>query len=188
LTQLYAERIVGAVAARDALLGLLEERPRHGYELKQLHDRLLGGGRPLAFGQVYASLSRLLRDELVIVEGVERDEGPDRKLYAITPRRVGRIEEWLMDPVDPSIYLRSEQFAKVVLALLSGRSAKQVLDSQRATHLRAMRELTQKKHSGDIADTLTADFALFHLEADLRWIELTGSRLDRLKKELENDD
>jgi DNA-binding PadR family transcriptional regulator len=175
------------VATREVLLGLLEERPRHGYELKQLHDRLLGGGRPLAFGQVYASLSRLLRDQLVVVDGVEREEGPDRKLYAITSRGVARIDEWLMDPVDPAIYLRSEQFAKVVLALLSGRSAKEVLDSQRATHLRTMRELTRKKRSGDIADALTADFALFHLEADLRWIELTGARLDKLRKELEAD-
>jgi DNA-binding PadR family transcriptional regulator len=175
------------VATRDALLGLLEDHPRHGYELKQLHDRLFGGGRELRFGQVYASLSRLLRDGLVIVDSVERDEGPDRKVYAITSRGVARLEEWLLDPIDPTIYLRSEQFTKVVLALLSGRSAEEILDVQRATHLRTMRKLTRKKHTGDVADALTADFALFHMEADLRWIELTGARLEKLRKELETD-
>jgi DNA-binding PadR family transcriptional regulator len=173
------------MTTRDALLGLLEERPRHGYELKHLHDRLFGGGRELRFGQVYASLSRLLRDGLVVVDSVERDEGPDRKLYAITPRGVARVEEWLLDPIDPTVYMRSEQFTKVVLALLSGRSAEEILDVQRGTHLRTMRDLTRKKRSGDVADALTADFALFHMEADLRWIELTGARLEKLRKELE---
>src|SRR5919106_2099364 len=170
-----------------ALLGLLEERPRHGYELKRLHDRLFSNGKELRFGQVYASLSRLLRDGLVVVDAVERDVGPDRKRYAITPDGVTRLEGWLVDPVDPRTYLQSEQFTKVVLALISGRSAEEILDSQRSAHLRTMRELTRKKTSGDVADALAADFALFHLEADLRWIELTGTRLDKLRKELEND-
>jgi DNA-binding PadR family transcriptional regulator len=170
-----------------SLLGLLEERPRHGYELKRLHDRLFSNGKELRFGQVYASLSRLLRDGLVVVDSVEREVGPDRKRYAITPDGVTRLEGWLMDPVDPRIYLQSVQFTKVVLALMSGRSAEEILDAQRSAHLKTMRELTRKKTSGDVADALAADFALFHLEADLRWIELTGARLDKLRKELEHD-
>lgn len=176
------------MSTAQALLGLLEDQPRHGYELKHLHDRLFGAGKQLRFGQVYASLSRLLRDGLVVVQAVERDEGPDRTLYAITPQGVGRLEEWLLDPIDPSVYMRSEQFTKVVLALLSGRSAEEILDLQRSTHLQTMRELTSKKRSGDVADALTADFALFHMEADLRWIELTGARLEKLRKELEDRD
>jgi hypothetical protein len=31
---------------------------------------------------------------------------------------------------------------------------------------------------------LLADYGLFHLEADLRWIELTALRLDQLRKEI----
>jgi DNA-binding PadR family transcriptional regulator len=175
------------VSTGHALLGLLEERPRHGYELKRLHDRLFSNGKELRFGQVYASLSRLLRDGLVVVDAVEREVGPDRKRYAITPDGVTRLEGWLVDPVDPRIYLQSVQFTKVVLALMSGRSAEEILDAQRSAHLKTMRELTRKKTAGDVADALAADFALFHLEADLRWIELTGARLDKLRKELEND-
>jgi DNA-binding PadR family transcriptional regulator len=175
------------VTTGHALLGLLEDQPRHGYELKHLHDRLFPNGKELRFGQVYASLSRLLRDGLVVVDAVEREDGPDRKRYAITPDGVTQLEAWLVDPVDPRTYLQSVQFTKVVLALLSGRSAEEILDTQRSAHLKTMRELTRKKTAGDFADALAADFALFHLEADLRWIDLTGARLDRLRKELEND-
>jgi len=71
-------------------------------------------------------------------------------------------------------------FAKVVLALMSGRSAAAYLDLQRAAHLQRMRELTEVKRSGDVVDALLADHGLFHLEADLRWIDLTAARLDAL--------
>jgi hypothetical protein len=30
---------------------------------------------------------------------------------------------------------------------------------------------------------LLADYGLFHLEADLRWIDLTAARLDELREE-----
>jgi hypothetical protein len=55
-----------------------------------------------------------------------------------------------------------------------------VLDVQRTEHLRTMRELTRRKNGGDLVDQLVCDHALFHLEADLRWLELTAARLDQL--------
>jgi len=71
-------------------------------------------------------------------------------------------------------------FAKVVLALMLGREADQYLDAQRAAHLQRMRELTELKQNGALVDALLADHGLFHLEADLRWIDMTAARLDAL--------
>ena len=45
-----------------ALLGLLDREPSHGYDLKRDYDTYFGRGRPLPFGQVYATLARLARD------------------------------------------------------------------------------------------------------------------------------
>ena len=164
----------------QTFLGLLEEQPRHGYDLKRLYDERFGQDRPLQYGQVYATLARLLKRGLVEVEAVEPGGGPDRKRYAITDQGVADVEQWLAEPEPPESYLQSTLYAKVALALLTGRSAQSILDTQRAEHLRAMRELTQRKASGDIADQLVCDHALFHLEADLRWLELTAARLDQL--------
>ncbi|MGH9090823.1 MAG: PadR family transcriptional regulator, partial [Acidimicrobiales bacterium] len=58
------------------------------------------------------------------------------------------------------------------------------LDAQRAAHLRRMRELTELKHGGTLVDALLADHGLFHLEADLRWIDLTAARLTALAEEV----
>jgi DNA-binding PadR family transcriptional regulator len=166
------------------LLGLLEHGPRHGYDLKREHDQRFGAGRPLAFGQVYATLARLLRNGLVEVAGVEADGGPERKRYAITEEGVADLDEWLGRAEPPEPHLQTVLFAKVALTLLSGRSATALLDIQRAAHLARMRELTALKRNGDLPAKLVADYALFHLEADLRWLELTAARLDELAREL----
>ena len=168
------------MAIGEAFLGLLEAQPRHGYELKKAYDERFGADRPLAYGQVYATLSRLLKNGLVVVDGVEAGGGPDRKRYAITEAGVTDVQAWLDTPEKPQAYLHSTLYTKVVLALLTGRSAAQILDGQRAGHLQAMRELTRRKLTGDLTDQLICDHALFHLEADLRWLDLTAARLDDL--------
>ena len=61
-----------------------------------------------------------------------------------------------------------------------GRSAERYLDVQRDAHLQRMRELTNLKRKGAVVDALLADHGLFHLEADLRWIDLTAARLSVL--------
>ncbi|HZY77001.1 MAG TPA: PadR family transcriptional regulator [Jatrophihabitantaceae bacterium] len=168
------------------LLGLLEREPSHGYDLKRDYDAWFGRGKPLPFGQVYATLGRLARDGKVIVGETEPGAGPDRKRYVITEQGVSEVETWLREPVEPEPHLQTVLFAKVVLALMSGRDAERYLDAQRAAHLQRMRELTELKRSGNSVDALLADHGLFHLEADLRWIELTSARLANLAAEVKS--
>lgn len=168
----------------NALLGLLEHQPRHGYELKREYDVYFGRGRPLPFGQVYSTLSRLVRDQLVAPGQVEPGEGPDRKRYAITAAGRDELESWLATPVEPEPHLQNVLFTKVVLALMLDRPARRYLDAQRGAHMARMRELTELRRSGDTVDGLLADHALFHLEADLRWIDITEARLAQLAEEV----
>jgi DNA-binding PadR family transcriptional regulator len=167
-----------------ALLGLLEREPSHGYDLKREYDAVFGRGKPLPFGQVYATLGRLARDGKVVAAEAEPGAGPDRKRYVITEDGVSELETWLAQPVPPEPHLQSTLFVKVVLALMSGRPAEGYLDAQRAAHMARMRELTELRRSTSLVDALLADHGLFHLEADLRWIELTAARLDALAREV----
>jgi DNA-binding PadR family transcriptional regulator len=166
------------------LLGLLEREPSHGYDLKRDYDAHFGRGRPLSFGQVYATLGRLARDGKVAAGQAEPGAGPDRKRYVITDAGVTEFEEWLAEPVEPEPYLQTVLFTKVVLALMLGRPAERYLDTQRGAHLRRMRQLTDLKQAGGLVDGLLADHGLFHLEADLRWIDLTAARLDSLAEQV----
>lgn len=162
------------------LLGLLEREPSHGYDLKRDYDAFFGRGKPLSFGQVYSTLSRLARDGKVVISDLEPGGGPDRKRYIITDLGATEVDAWLSEPVAAEPHLQTVLFAKVTLALMLGRDAEAYLDTQRAAHLRRMRELTEIKRTGELVDALLADHGLFHLEADLRWIDLTTARLDAL--------
>jgi len=166
------------------LLGLLERAPSHGYDLKRDYDAYFGRGKPIPYGQVYATLARLARDGKVTAGEPEPGAGPERKRYVISEQGVTEVEAWLADPVEPEPHLQTMLFAKVVLALMTQRPAEIYLDSQRAAHLRRMRELTELKRTGNVIDALLADHGLFHLEADLRWIDLTAARLDALAKQV----
>ena len=164
------------------LLGLLEREPSHGYDLKRDYDAFFGRGKPLPYGQVYATLGRLARDGKVVVGDTEAGSGPERKQYVITEQGATEFETWLTEPVEAEPHLQTTLFAKVVLALMLGRDAENYLGTQRAAHMRRMRELTDIKRSGDLVDALLADHGLFHLESDLRWMDLTAARLDALSE------
>ncbi|WP_203908762.1 PadR family transcriptional regulator [Rhizocola hellebori] len=164
------------------LLGLLEREPSHGYDLKRDYDTFFGRGKPLPFGQVYSTLARLARDGKVVMGDVRPGEGPERKRYVITDLGATEVDTWLTEPVEPEPHLQTVLFAKVVLALMLGRPAEEYLDTQRRAHLRRMRELNEIKRGENLVDMLLADHGLFHLDADLRWIDLTVARLDALAK------
>jgi DNA-binding PadR family transcriptional regulator len=164
-----------------SLLGLLDQGPVHGYELKRQFDRYFAPDHGLPFGQVYATLERLEKHGRVAVAAIEQDEGPERRCYAITEAGEEALEQWLNEPLEPEPHLRSALFAKVVLSVLRGRPLDGLLDAQRHAHLERMRGLTRVRRSATLPTALLADYAIFHLEADLRWIEMTGARVDELR-------
>lgn len=166
------------------LLGLLSVEPSYGYDLKHNYDRYFGAEKPLAFGQVYATLARLIRDDLIAALGEESGGGPDRKRYEILPAGRHNLEQWMFTPDVPSETLQSNLFAKTIVALLLDDDAQRLLDIQRAKHMARMRELTRAKETADILRIVILDHALFHIEADLRWIDITGARLTELKENL----
>ncbi|MGJ9609703.1 PadR family transcriptional regulator, partial [Actinotignum sp. GS-2025c] len=94
------------------------------------------------------------------------------------------LREWLATPEVPALALQEDLYFKTILSLLVTGDASGYLKAQRATHQQRMRELTARKQNAPLAEKLLLDSAIFHIEADLRWIQLTSSRLDQLKEEL----
>ncbi|MDP9798812.1 DNA-binding PadR family transcriptional regulator [Catenuloplanes nepalensis] len=172
------------MSTSHVLLGLLANGPKHGYELKRAHDAHMPRAKPLAFGQVYATLGRLQRDGLVTEGERDRDAGPERTSFALTDAGRERLDEWLAEVEAPAPFVASALLAKVVVALLAAdsRRAGTYLAAQRAAHAARLRELTLAKLDPDTAlgDVIAADFAISHLDADLRWMETTIARVDDL--------
>jgi DNA-binding PadR family transcriptional regulator len=170
------------------LLGLLLAGPRHGYDLKHAHDERLPQAKPLAFGQVYATLGRLERDGYVEQIGQDRDGGPDRTSYALTTAGREHLDGWLASVEPPAPYVNSALFSKVVVSLLAGDAdrARGYLTAQRTAHMDRMREMTALKAQpgSGAGDVIAADYAIAHLDADLRWLLTTLRRVSELEKEV----
>jgi DNA-binding PadR family transcriptional regulator len=164
------------MATADVVLALLVRGPAHGYDLKRAHDAWFDHGRPLAFGQVYATLARLERDALVAVAHTETGGGPERTVYQLTDDGRARVEEWVREPAEPVVPGADELIRKTVAAVRLGLDPAGFVARQRAAHLRRMRALTQAPAT-DPTSRLVLDHAVAHLDADLRWLEVAAQQL-----------
>lgn len=186
------------MSTRHVLLGLLAAGPCHGYDLKRQYDARFPQARPLAYGQVYTTLQRLVRDGLATVDGTDSDGGPERTLYRSTNEGSRELDRWADEVTAPAPFVTNEIFSKVVVLILvaavskgtgeDGRTpdAAAHLRAQRAAHMERMRELTALKTTpgADLSTVLSADYALAHLDADVRWMTTTTARIDALTAEV----
>ena len=179
--------IVTGVNIPNTLLGLLEPEPTHGYELKRAYDLRFGNGQPLKFGQVYATLGRLERDGRIEVCGRRARVGARPQALRHHPRRRHRASTsgWA-SPRRPSPTCSRCCSPRWCSPSCPGGRPTGTSTPSGAAHLARMRELTARRRAGDLGQALLADYALFHLEADLRWIDLTESRLDQLRAEVQS--
>jgi DNA-binding PadR family transcriptional regulator len=168
------------MAVRDTLLALLEDGPRHGYDLKQAFEAATGAVWPLNVGQVYTTLKRLERDGLVVAG----EEGEDGAVpYQLTAQGRAAVRDWYAQPVerdDPPP--RDELAMKLLLALTSPAAAvADVIQAQRTATLSALQEYTRLKRASD-ADTelpwlLVIDALILRAEAEARWLDRCEQRL-----------
>ncbi|MDX3645035.1 PadR family transcriptional regulator [Streptomyces sp. MB09-02B] len=175
------------MSTRHILLGLLAGGPSHGYDLKRRHDERFPQARPLAYGQVYTTLQRLVRDGLAEVDGTEADSGPERTMYRSTDEGARELARWAGEITAPAPFVTNEIFAKLVVSILADGDPAAYLRGQRTAHMARMRELTAVKTApgADLSTVLAADYALNHLDADLRWMNTTAARLTTLTAEVD---
>ncbi|MBG0826449.1 PadR family transcriptional regulator [Planomonospora sp. ID67723] len=80
------------------VLGLLQQRPMHGYEITQLMaEAELDRWTPVLPGSVYYALNKLEKDGLVRTEAEERTGDRLRKVYAITEEGRAELNRLLLD-------------------------------------------------------------------------------------------
>ncbi|HWG98246.1 MAG TPA: PadR family transcriptional regulator [Pilimelia sp.] len=175
------------MSVRLALLGLLSGASSHGYRLKSRYDDVLDPDGSVPAAQIYATLSRLERDGLVRQAETTQDGGPPRRVYQLTEAGRCEIDRWLAAPVEPAPELQALLYTKVVLSIIAGRRIEPLLDAQREAHLVRMRELTGMRQSQGLARKILAEYALFHLEADLKWLDLVAEQVTELVAGVETD-
>lgn len=166
------------MSVKQALMALLTEGDRYGYELRAEFESSTGGVWPLNIGQVYTTLDRLERDGLVT-----RTEAEDARQvhYSLTDAGREAVSAWWAAPVEQGSPSRDDAALKIALAVsMPGVDVTQVIQVQRTAVLSRMQDLTRARHASgerDSAWALVADAMIFRAEAELRWLDHTAARL-----------
>ncbi|MCZ7573732.1 MAG: PadR family transcriptional regulator [Ardenticatenaceae bacterium] len=177
------------MSVRNAILGLLAHRPRHGYELHDAFEAMVGGEQnwDLKPAQVYTTLSRLEKQGLVVEDGVEQDGGPEKHIYTLTEAGLAELKEWFAQPV-LNDHRRDAFFLKLMLSLaVEDGDPRKLIYVQRAGLYKELHAITVQRSQVDpkseLAYILLLDQAVMHLEADLRWLEMVEARLDEISQQ-----
>jgi DNA-binding PadR family transcriptional regulator len=168
------------MSVKHGLLALLERGPMYGYQLRATFEESTGGTWPLNIGQVYTTLGRLERDELV--RALPEHDG--QREYEITDAGRAELAIWFATPVSHSDRPRDELAIKLALALTTpGVDVQAVLQSQRTATMRTLQEYTRLKAGAtraiDLPWRLVVDAMLFQAESEIRWLDHCETALVR---------
>ncbi len=149
----------------------------YGYQLRAAFDSATGGTWPLNIGQVYTTLSRLERDDLV--SALPESEG--QRPYEITAHGRDELKKWFTTPVLRGDRPRDEVAIKLALAITTpGVDVAKVVMTQRTSTMRTLQEYTRlKTQPGDLPWSLVLDAMIFQAEAELRWLDHCEASLVR---------
>lgn len=165
------------MSVKHGLLALLERGPMYGYQLRAAFDAATGGTWPLNIGQVYTTLSRLERDDLVAALPENQGQRP----YELTPHGRDELEKWFATPVRRGDRPRDEVAIKLALAITTpGVDVAEVVRTQRTATTRTLQECTGlKTRPAGLPWLLVLDATIFQAEAELRWLDHCESSLLR---------
>ena len=100
--------------SRYAILGMLSYQPMSGYDIQKFFAEIAGFWQE-SYGQIYPNLRQLRQEGLVSKEVEERDKGPNRHLYSLTPAGQQELREWLEELAEP-LPVRNELLLKLIFS------------------------------------------------------------------------
>jgi DNA-binding PadR family transcriptional regulator len=122
------------MSTRLVILGLLQDQPMYGYEIKQAIEEQLAGCAPIAFGSIYFALNQLAKEGLVEKTATEQSGSrPARTIYQISPAGEQQFhvllrEQWLSEETfhfdfDVALFFQSFLSSAEIVEALNGRMA-----------------------------------------------------------------
>jgi DNA-binding PadR family transcriptional regulator len=171
------------MSLKYALLGLLAESPKYGYEIKQKFEGALGNVWSVSYGQLYPTLRRLSELEWVTKKTAPGKKAAEKNIYSITPKGKKKLDEWLLKPLRSNYKVKDEFTLKflffnklpkdLVLEYLRGQQRKTVLQKE------SFQKTLQSIRDGlDFYLQEIIRKGIIHLEAENQWLEEVASALE----------
>ncbi|MBD8871017.1 PadR family transcriptional regulator [Nocardioides donggukensis] len=159
-----------------AVLGLLQESPMHGYELRKRLNLMLGWGRVLSYGSLYPTLKRMLKSAWIEERTVSSEPASRRPRIVYQLTETGQSEfVRLMSEVGPTAWeddnfdIRFAFFGRtdmeIRLRVLEGRRSRL---QERLERVQSQLSLTQKEMDQYAAELQR--HGVESVEREVRWL------------------
>jgi DNA-binding PadR family transcriptional regulator len=169
--------------AELAVLSLVAEQPRHGYQIDQvIQERGMREWADVAFSSIYFVLKKLEREGLI--EGMlkETERGPARKVYHATEAGRSALHAGVVDALSiPDRCTSSLQLGLANLPFIQPSEARVALGRYRdALVLQLERMHEQRESQRPIPDFVEAMFehSTTMIRAELAWVEGFIARME----------
>lgn len=170
-----------SMSLRFFVLGLLNQRPMSGYDIKQSLKSLnwlIGSPSP---GSLYPALRGLLSDGLVTVDVSVRQDRPPRKEYQVTQAGKLALQEWISRPSVPGT-LKTFTMRLILASNLTPADLQAHLDQRRSEVARyhgALERGIAELGEADLGRRLAFDYGLAVARSELAWLERALDQLAR---------
>lgn len=162
--------------AELAILSLIVERPRHGYEIEQvIEERGMREWTEVGFSSIYYLLKKLEREGLIEGQLEEAERGPARKIYHITQAGVEARQTALLETL--SVPWRGYPPLMLGIANLPAIPSAEALAALRQYRDALVARLAHVQARWDsqrplpyFVDALF-DYSITMIQAELTWIE-----------------
>ena len=161
--------------AELAILSLVAEQPRHGYEIEQvIQERGMREWTEVGFSSIYYLLKKL--EGLGFLEGrpgKQSGRGPAPKIYEITPDGLAAWREAVLD----ALSVPRPSYSPLLLGLanlpyMAGEALQALWDYRQRLTERRKHVYTQAEKKRPLPEHVEAmfDFSLAMIDAEIRWV------------------
>ena len=168
-----------------AVLALLCEAPRHGYEIATLMapDGEIGRVWSLRRPMTYRTITALEGLGLVVVDALEPGTtAPTRRIMRATDDARDRVTAWLATPEEHVRDLRSGLLLKLHFLRRGGEQTAPLLEAQRAVLARQADALTEQREQRDELAGMLAQWRRSITEAALQFVDLQLAELSSSRR------
>jgi DNA-binding PadR family transcriptional regulator len=179
------------MSAKLIILGLLQESPMHGYEIKQRIEREeMAEWAGVSYGAIYSALNKLARDGFVEKIGTEQvGNRPSRDVYQITEggyseflrllREALSTPEHRVTSIDIGIRFVGALPHAEAQSLL--RQHKEILEEVLARHVKERARIVKQYEHASYLEGICVlfDHGIIHLRAEIEWLDQVLDKLER---------
>src|SRR6056297_84474 len=165
------------MSLKYAILGLLDQEPHYGYEIKQKFEHMMGNLWPVSYGQLYPTLRKLQEEKLVTMKTVQGKKAVEKNVYSITPGGSETFIKWLQKRNKKDQLSVKDEFSLSLffISRLETADVKELLQMKKreiqSLHKEYLAEFNNYgSHTPEYKRALTRKMIL-HIEAEQKWLE-----------------